>query len=170
MERLEPGYVITANDVEQALAIENLRLEAGDAVFFHTGWSTLWNDHEKYLAGEPGPGLELAHHLVEKGIVLTGCDTWSYGPVPPENPKQPFIVPQTLNVEYGVFVVENLDTSALVHCKRSPDTLCCRNITTENGTKSCEATEDTEKDLTKALRSKTFRFSINDQVFVDLPL
>jgi kynurenine formamidase len=113
VERLEPGYVITVNDVEQALVLENLHLEMGDAVFFHTGWSALWDDHEKYLAGEPGPGLELAHYLARKGIALTGCDTWSYGPVPPENPKQPFIVPQTLNIEYGVFIMENLATSAL---------------------------------------------------------
>jgi kynurenine formamidase len=113
VERLEPGYAITVNNVEQALALNDLRLEAGDAVFFHTGWGALWHDHEKYLAGEPGPGLELAHYLAGKGIALTGCDTWSYGPVPAENPKQPFIVPQTLNVEYGVFVVENLDTSSL---------------------------------------------------------
>jgi kynurenine formamidase len=113
VERLEPGYAISIRDVEQALVVANLQLEAGDAVFFHTGWSALWNKHEHYLAGEPGPGLELAHYLAEKGIALTGCDTWSYGPVPAENPKQPFIVPQTLNVDYGVFVVENLDTSSL---------------------------------------------------------
>jgi kynurenine formamidase len=113
IERLEPGYVITVNDVKQALALENLRLEVGDAVFFHTGWGSLWNNHEKYLAGEPGPGLELARYLANKGVALTGCDTWSYGPVPAEDSKQPFIVPQTLNVEYGVFIVENLATSAL---------------------------------------------------------
>src|SRR5439155_16717992 len=47
------------------------------------------------------------------GVALTGCDTWSYGPVPAEDPERPFLVPQTLNVEHGVFVVENLDTAAL---------------------------------------------------------
>jgi hypothetical protein len=39
---------------------------------------------------------------------MTGCDTWSYGPVPPENAEEPFVVPQTLNVEHGVVVLENL--------------------------------------------------------------
>ena len=33
--------------------------------------------------------------------------------MPPEDPARPFEVPQTLNVRHGVFVVENLDTSAL---------------------------------------------------------
>jgi kynurenine formamidase len=85
----------------------------GDAVLFHTGWGNHWNDSETYLSGEPGPGLELAQWLADRGIALTGCDTWSYGPVPPEDPDRPFEVPQKLNVEHGVFVVENLDLSAL---------------------------------------------------------
>jgi hypothetical protein len=41
-------------------------------------------------------------------VAITGCDTWSYGPVPPEDPDEPFVVPQTLNVKHGVVVLENL--------------------------------------------------------------
>ena len=63
--------------------------------------------------GEPGPGCEVAHWLAEHGVALTGCDTWSYGPVPAEDPERPFEVPQILNVRHGVFIVENLDLSAL---------------------------------------------------------
>jgi kynurenine formamidase len=85
----------------------------GDAVLFHTGWGANWSDPERYLAGEPGPGLALAAWLAERGVALTGCDTWSYGPVPAENPNRPFEVPQTLNVKHGVFIVENLDTAEL---------------------------------------------------------
>jgi kynurenine formamidase len=85
----------------------------GDAVLFHTGWGRQWDDPETYLAGEPGPSLELAEWLARRGVALTGCDTWSYGPVPPEDPARPFEVPQTLNVDHGVFVVENLDLSQL---------------------------------------------------------
>ena len=87
--------------------------EPGDAVLFHTGWGARWDDPEAYLAGEPGPGYEVADWLAGRGVALTGCDTWSYGPVPAENPARPFEVPQVLNVRHGVFVVENLDTSAL---------------------------------------------------------
>lgn len=82
-------------------------------LLFHTGWGAHWTDPDRYLAGEPGPGLELAHWIASRGVALTGCDTWSYGPVPAENPARPFEVSQTLNVRHGVFVVENLDTSAL---------------------------------------------------------
>ena len=55
----------------------------------------------------------MAEWLVEHGVALTGCDTWSYGPVPAEDPQRPFDVPQMLNVRHGIFVVENLDTTAL---------------------------------------------------------
>ena len=103
----EPGEVIGVAD------LEGLEPEPGDAVLFHTGWGANWDDPETYVSGEPGPGYELAAWLAERQVALTGCDTWSYGPVPAENPDRPFEVPQILNVRHGVFVVENLDTSAL---------------------------------------------------------
>jgi len=104
---LGAGGVIGVDD------LDGLEPEPGDAVLFHTGWGSRWNEPDAYLAGEPGPGLELADWLADHGVALTGCDTWSYGPVPSEDPARPFEVPQLLNVRYGVFVVENLDTSAL---------------------------------------------------------
>ncbi len=104
---LDAGGVITLEDVA------GLEPEPGDAVLFHTGWGARWNEPPVYLSGEPGPGLEVAEWLAAQGVALTGCDTWSYGPVPAEDPARPFEVPQLLNVRHGVFVVENLDTSAL---------------------------------------------------------
>jgi kynurenine formamidase len=102
----EAGDVITPADMG------GMEPEPGDAVLFHTGWGARWDDPEAYLEGEPGPGLELAEWLAARGVALTGCDTWSYGPVPAEDPDRPFEVPQALNVRHGVFVVENLDTAA----------------------------------------------------------
>jgi kynurenine formamidase len=94
-------------------AVAGIDPEPGDAVLFHTGWGAHWSDADTYLSGEPGPGLAVAEWLAESGVALTGCDTWSYGPVPAEDPYRPFEVPQHLNVEHGVFIVENLDLSAL---------------------------------------------------------
>ena len=114
VERLEPGYVITVADVEAALDRQDVSVSRGDALLFFTGWGNLWmTDNDTYLSGEPGPGMELALWLVEQGIALTGCDTWSYGAVPPEDSNRPFVVPQTLNVRHGVFIVENLFTTEL---------------------------------------------------------
>jgi kynurenine formamidase len=104
---LGPGGVIGREHVA------GVEPSAGDAVLFHTGWSRNWDDPDEYLSGEPGPGYDVARWLVEHEVALTGCDTWSYGPVPAEDPERPFEVPQLLNVRHGVFVVENLDTREL---------------------------------------------------------
>jgi kynurenine formamidase len=109
------GWLVDARDehVIGVDALDGIDPSPGDAVLFHTGWGEHWDDAERYLSGEPGPGCEVAHWLAERGVALTGCDTWSYGPVPAEDPGRPFEVPQILNVRHGVFIVENLDLSAL---------------------------------------------------------
>ena len=99
---LEAGDVISPEHCTQ------IDPEPGDAVLFHTGWSRHWDEAEVYLSGEPGPGCALAQWLADRDVALTGCDTWSYGPVPPEDPERPFRVPQILNIDHGIFVVENL--------------------------------------------------------------
>src|SRR3954449_3612041 len=128
-ERLGPGDVVTVADAEAALGDRSRR--PGDAVLFHTGWGRWWGvDDDRYSSGEPGPGRDLAGWLARppgappRGgpgpgralagwlarhrFALPGCDTWSYGPVPPEDPDEPFVVPQTLNVRHGIVVLENL--------------------------------------------------------------
>jgi kynurenine formamidase len=112
------GWLVDATGLEAGEVISpehcaNIDPEPGDAVLFHTGWSRYWDQPETYLSGEPGPGCELAQWLADREVALTGCDTWSYGPVPPEDPDRPFRVPQILNIEHGVFVVENLDLAEL---------------------------------------------------------
>ncbi|HEV2812617.1 MAG TPA: cyclase family protein [Solirubrobacteraceae bacterium] len=109
------GWLVEARDehVIGVDALEGIEPEPGDAVFFHTGHGRHWDDPKAYLAGEPGPGMEVARWLVDRRVALTGCDTWSYGPVPPEDPARPFEVPQFLNVDHGVYVVENLDLREL---------------------------------------------------------
>ena len=107
------GWLVDATGVN-VIGLEHLGgidPTPGDAVLFHTGWGEHWDDAETYLSREPGPGMEVAAWLAGRGVALTGADTWSFGPVPAE--QRPFEVPQFLNVEHGVFVVENLDTAAL---------------------------------------------------------
>jgi len=114
VERLPRGYVITRADVEGTLAHEGLMLRAGDAVLFHTGWGGLWGvDNTQFLDGEPGPGLATVQWLYAQRIAITGADTWSYGPVPGEDPDRPFLVPQTMYVKLGLFGLENLATEQL---------------------------------------------------------
>ena len=114
VERLAKGYVIGLADVQGALKKQGVALRPGDAVLFHTGWGGLWGqDNAEFLSGEPGPGLDVVNWLYAQRIALTGADTWSYGPVPGEDPERPFLVPQTMYVKMGLFGLENLATEEL---------------------------------------------------------
>jgi kynurenine formamidase len=114
VDQLAPGTVITPSDVEDALASAGVEIEPGDAVLFHTGWGSSYGvANERYLSGEPGPGMALARWLVERRVAVAGCDTWSFGPVPAEDPDRPFEVPQWLNTRHGVVVIENLHLAEL---------------------------------------------------------
>ena len=112
--RLDAGYVITVEDLEATLRAQGVTVGRGDVLLFHTGWGSLWEaDHELFNSGEPGVGMAVAEWLVERRVAMTGADTWSYGAVPSEDPERPFLVPQTLNVKHGLFIMENLATEVL---------------------------------------------------------
>jgi kynurenine formamidase len=114
VERLPAGYVITPEDVQGALQRQGSDIRPGDAVLFHTGWGGLWgSDNERFLSGEPGPGMALVDWLYQRRIAITGADTWSYGPVPGEDSQRPFLVPQTMYVKMGLFGLENVATEKL---------------------------------------------------------
>jgi kynurenine formamidase len=114
VDRLQPGQVITVDDVQATLRAEALTVGAGDVVLFHTGWGSLWEtDHTLFNSGEPGIGVAVAEWLVDQRVAMTGADTWSFGAVPGEDAEAPFVVPQMLNVHYGVFIMENLATEVL---------------------------------------------------------
>jgi kynurenine formamidase len=118
MERLEKGYVITLGDVLGTMDKEGIEVKPGDAVLFHTGWGSLWgSDNTEFLSGEPGPGMEVVNWLYDRHVAITGADTWSYGPVPGEDPERPFLVPQTMYVKMGLFGLENLATEELARLR-----------------------------------------------------
>lgn len=112
--QLKEGEVISPKDIEDALKAQDVSAGQGDVLLIHTGWGALWDsDPTRYTSGEPGIGMDAAEWLVEKRIAMTGADTWSYGAVPGEDLERPFVVPQTLNAKYGMFIMENLNTRML---------------------------------------------------------
>lgn len=114
VERLDPTYIITIEDIEGTLAMEGIdEIRPGDAVLFHTGWGQLWNvDNEAYGASEPGPGITAIKWLTEKRILLTGADNFAMEAAPGENPERPIEGHQWL-LSRGIYNLENLDLSAL---------------------------------------------------------
>jgi kynurenine formamidase len=106
---LEPGQVVTVEDVERALERQGSELRAGDAVLIRTGWL------ESYLADpppgeplpQPGIGVELAEWLGELDLALVGADNLAVEALPLP-PGQPLIPHVELLVNRGVHMVETL--------------------------------------------------------------
>jgi kynurenine formamidase len=84
-------------------------IKPGDAVFFNTGWGSLWlKDNARYNRGEPGPGEEVARWMVERQIVVVGADSWAVEAVPNPDPKPVFSVHGELIAKNGIHIHENL--------------------------------------------------------------
>jgi kynurenine formamidase len=109
---LNQGEEITVADLRASLSRQGLNeadVKQGDAILFHTGWGRLWmKDNAKYGAGEPGIGLEVARWVADRGLCLTGADSWSVEVVPHADTSLAFPVHAELLTKHGIFNHENL--------------------------------------------------------------
>lgn len=114
VRRLEPGHLITRQDLQDCLAAAKLEIRPGDVVLIRTGHAQLWMvDNETYGKGEPGIGMEAADWLISQKVTLVGADTWAVEVVPHEDPDRPFPVHQQFLVKNGIYNLENLDLEQL---------------------------------------------------------
>ncbi len=117
VDRLKIGYVITPGDIEAAMARQALEaIRPGDVVIFHTGHRRLLEegDTAAFLSGQPGPGLEAATYLADRGVVAVGGDSGSVEAMPFEQDGVLFPVHQTLLTKHGVYILENIATERLI--------------------------------------------------------
>ena len=75
---LEAGETFDVNDVIEALKLQDVTIEEGDVVIFHTGWTEAkyFSDPELWGSGTPGPTGEVSSFLASKNVVAAGADTW----------------------------------------------------------------------------------------------
>jgi kynurenine formamidase len=115
---LEGGYEITVQDLQDALAKQEVEIGKGGVVLIHTGWGTLWGvDNEKYAREEPGLGVAAAEFLVGKEVVLVVADNFGVEAVPHAIPDAAFPVHQIFLTLNGIYLLENLDLSEMVRDK-----------------------------------------------------
>ena len=111
------GEEITVADIEAALSKQSIAadwLKPGDAVFFNTGWGSLWNkDNVQFGKGEPGIGMAAGQWCIGKQVCVVGADTWGVEVVPNPDANKAFPVHQELITKNGIFIHENLDLSGL---------------------------------------------------------
>lgn len=111
---LDAGTVFNQSEIEATARAQGIEIREGDVVLFHTGWlSLVGRDNERFMAGEPGLGVEGARFLAGRGVVAIGADTWALEVLPGEVEGEVFPVHPELLARHGVYILENMDTSAL---------------------------------------------------------
>jgi kynurenine formamidase len=114
VEVLPDGYQITSEDIQAALARQNLTLAPGDAVILHTGWGKLWGkDNARYVKSCPGIGIEAAEWLVKQDPMLIGSDNWPVEIAPNPDPELSLPVHQIALVVHGIHLLENMKLDGL---------------------------------------------------------
>ena len=99
---LEPGYAITAQDLDVAVEAEQVELHAGDILLIRTGMMAMckargsWGDY----AGGPAPGLSItsADWMHAHQVAAVATDTWAME-------VQPHEVANTYQPLHQVFLV-----------------------------------------------------------------
>jgi kynurenine formamidase len=71
------GYVVTAKDVETELARIGHTLSPLEIVVVNTRAGSRYG-HDDYVAAGCGMGYEATMYLLERGVRLTGIDSWSW--------------------------------------------------------------------------------------------
>jgi kynurenine formamidase len=119
---LPADFEIKARHLEMAAKKQGIELRPGDTVFIRTGWGPHFVNNPALYAGDfsPGPGLDAAEYLIQKGARVVGNDTLTFEKRPPlafEPKFQVFPVHMRLIADKGIYIIENLNLEELAKAK-----------------------------------------------------
>jgi len=113
VDMLPTSYLITPEDLQQALAKANQRLQPGDAVLIRTGWSKLMGkENERYGTLNPGIGIAAGQWLLAQEPMMIAADNCCVELRPSERPHSLPIHAMML-IQHGIYLLENLELEAL---------------------------------------------------------
>jgi len=114
VDMLPEDYEITTEDLQEALAGEDLTLEPGDAVIINTGWGRLWGrDVPRFLGAAPGIGVPAAEWLVTQDPMLVGADNQPVEIQPNPDPTLSLPIHQMMLAVNGIHLLERMDLEEL---------------------------------------------------------
>ncbi|ABC63800.1 probable polyketide cyclase [Erythrobacter litoralis HTCC2594] len=113
VERLEPMQGFGSADIRAAATAQGVEVRAGDVVLLNTGWlSMAEEDPEAFIGRQPGINVDGARYLADLGVVAIGADSAALETMAFEDGTL-FPVHQMLLVDYGIYVLETMNTSRL---------------------------------------------------------
>ena len=115
------GEEVTLQDIRGALKRQGMSeadIHPGDALFYHTGWGSLWKvDNDRFNSAAPGLTVTAGDWVVEMKVILVGTDNWSVEAIPGPDPASFAPNHQKFLVQNGIHIMENLDFSALIEAQ-----------------------------------------------------
>ena len=113
LDMLPSSYIITPDDLQQALAKANQKLVRGDAVVIRTGWSKLMGkENQRYGSLSPGIGIAAGQWLIGQEPMLIAADTCCVE-VRPSEPGFSLPVHALMLIQHGIYLIENLRLETL---------------------------------------------------------
>ena len=116
VERLDPGYGVTTDDLDAALERTGLQLEPGDAVLIRTGFIQLFKarDRQAYAGGDqPGLTMRTAEWFRVRDVAAVATDTFTFEVWPCED-EQLLLPLHLLHLrDMGLLQGQNFDLEAL---------------------------------------------------------
>jgi kynurenine formamidase len=116
LDALPADFAITPEHLEAALNATKTTIGRGDVVLLRTGWARYFTNTAQYLTGGqghvvtgPGPDIDAARWLSERGVFAAGSDTIAFEKVPAA--RMPVHV--HLLVESGIHIIEALNLEGL---------------------------------------------------------
>ena len=108
-DELEPGYIITARDLEDCCAAQGVDVEAGDVALVRTGNGRRWEDEERYLAGA-GMAASASYWLADRQVLAVGADNMGWDVPGLRDPELGCVMPGHLILlaRRGIYIIENL--------------------------------------------------------------
>ncbi len=115
VEVMDGGQVITTEDVKAAMAAQNITVNTGDVVLFHTGWTDgkLASDPKTWVSMEPGLDNAAAAYVASLNPMAVGADTWGLDVVPPVKGEKVFYGHVELLKNNGIYILETMNTGRL---------------------------------------------------------
>jgi kynurenine formamidase len=108
VDMLPNSYVITPEDLQQALARAKMTLQPGDAVVIRTGWSKLMGkENQRYGTIPAGIGVAAGQWLVTQDPMMIAADNCCVE-VRPSEPPHNLPVHSMMLIQHGIYLLENL--------------------------------------------------------------
>jgi len=113
VDMLPTSYNITPEDLQQALAKANQKLQPGDTVIIRTGWSKLMGkENERYGSRNPGIGIAAGQWLLTQNPIMIAADNCCVE-VRPSEAGHNLPVHAMMIIQHGVYLLENLELEKL---------------------------------------------------------